>query len=695
MVRFLNFAALCFILCAPAQQRPTLDQLLEARFPTELTAASASGKIAWIENHRGVRNIFVAEPPDYAPRAVSAYSADDGQEISSLVWTRNAGAIVFVRGGAANRSGEIPNPMSDPRGAEQAIWVVPAAGGTPRKLAEGSAPAASPKGGLAYLSRGQIWSAVPDGDAKPEQLTKLRGQCGSLRWSPDGALLAFVSNRGDHGFIGVYDFALKTVRFLDPSVDRDGNPVWSPDGRQVAFLRIPASRELNLFGPKRVGEPWSIRVADVNTGRGRQVWVAEPGRGSVFRNVVASGQIFWGAGDRLVFPWERDGWTHLYSVALSGGRATLLTPGEFEVEDVALAPDRRSVLFSSNQDDIDRRHLWRVPVEGGRIEALTRGAAIEWAPVMAGGDGRTLAFLRSEATRPARVVIQQAGAAARDLTAVDFPAAALVAPQAVLFSAADGMRIPAQLFLPAAIAAGERRPAIIFFHGGSRRQMLLGFHYGSYYHNAYAFNQYLASRGYIVLAVNYRSGIGYGMEFREALNYGATGASEFHDVMGAGLYLRSRPDVDPKRIGLWGGSYGGYLTALGLARASDLFACGVDIHGVHDWNVAIRNFAPSYDPQAAQAAARLAFESSPMASVKTWRSPVLLIHGDDDRNVPFSESVTLAEALRKQNVPFEQLIFPDEVHGFLRHDRWLAVFRAAADFFNRHLKPEQRATDGR
>ena len=218
--------------------------------------------------------------------------------------------------------------------------------------------------------------------------------------------------------------------------------------------------------------------------------------------------------------------------------------------------------------------------------------------------------------------------------------------------------------------------------------MLLGWHCGYYYNNAYAMNQYLASLGYVVLSVNYRSGIGYGLDFREALNYGATGASEFNDVLGAGLYLRGRPDVDPARVGLWGGSYGGYLTALGLARASDLFAAGVDMHGVHDWNVVLKNFASSYDPTKEQELARLAFESSPMASVKTWRSPVLLIHGDDDRNVPFSETVALAEALRKQGVEFRQLIFPDEIHDFLLHSSWLKAYHAAADFFAEKLHPK-------
>jgi dipeptidyl aminopeptidase/acylaminoacyl peptidase len=216
--------------------------------------------------------------------------------------------------------------------------------------------------------------------------------------------------------------------------------------------------------------------------------------------------------------------------------------------------------------------------------------------------------------------------------------------------------------------------------------MLLGFHYGSYYHNTYAMNQYLAAQGYVALSVNYRSGIGYGMEFREALNYGASGASEFRDVMGAGLYLRGRNDVNAKRIGIWGGSYGGYLTAMGLSRASDLFAAGVDIHGVHDWNSGIKNFVPSYNPLDYPKESKLAFDSSPLASVDGWRSPVLVIHGDDDRNVNFNETVVLVRALRERKVEIEQLVFPDEVHGFLLHRNWLSAFTAAADFFDRKLK---------
>jgi dipeptidyl aminopeptidase/acylaminoacyl peptidase len=294
-----------------------------------------------------------------------------------------------------------------------------------------------------------------------------------------------------------------------------------------------------------------------------------------------------------------------------------------------------------------------VGVASGPPRAITSGETLEWSPVAAGGG---VAFLHADAKRPARAAIQLGGAVrdlASDTIPADFPADSLVVPQQVIYTATDGMQIHAQLFLPPGGSPGQKHKALVFMHGGSRRQMLLGWHYMDYYNNAYGMNQYLASQGYVVLSINYRSGIGYGLNFREAINYGARGASEFNDVEGAGLYLKSRPDVDPAHVGLWGGSYGGYLTALGLARASNLFAAGVDFHGVHDWSARGGNPNNPVPAAAPTDASRLAFESSPMAAVRTWKSPVLLIHGDDDRNVNFSETVTMAAALRQQGVYFE------------------------------------------
>lgn len=674
----------------PGRAAFTLEQVLSAPFPTELVAAPAGGAVAWVFDDKGTRNVWIAEPPGYAARALTPYLGDDGQEITELAFAPDGRSLVYVRGGEPNRAGEIPNPRSDPAGSTQAVYTVAASGGEPRRLGDGSDPAVSPRGDrVAFVEKDKVWWAPPDGSEKASQAFQARGECGNLRWSPDGSLLAFVSRRGDHRFVGIFDSKAKTVRYLDPSVDRDGEPVWSPDGGRIAFLRIPstgATRE--ILRPHREGLPWSILAAEAATGKTREIFHADAGRGSVFREIVSRDQLFWVDGDRIVFPWEKDGWTHLYSVSAAGGAATLLTPGTFEVEDVRISPDRKTVLYSSNQDDIERRHLWSVAAAGGKPAALTSGDGLEWSPA-ATGDGKAIAFVRAGARKHPSPAIRIGGGPDRDLAPgtvpADFPESSLVVPETVIFSAADGLPIHAQLFRPADGKPAQRRPAVIFFHGGSQRQMLPGWHYMYYYRNAYAMNQYLANRGFVVLSVNYRSGIGYGMEFREAVDYGAKGASEFRDVTGAGLYLRGRPDVDGARIGLWGGSYGGYLTALGLARASDLFAAGVDLHGVHDWSDWFR-VVEGEDDRGNAAAARLAFESSPMADVKSWRSPVLLIHGDDDRNVPFQQSVDLAEALRARGVTVEQLVFPDEIHDFLVQAHWIEAYRRATDFLERHLK---------
>lgn len=675
----------------------TLQQVMSAPFPSELQAAPAGERFLWIANQEGKRNIWVAEKSGsaYTVHRVTSDDADDGIDIGDIVWTPDGEKIVYSRGGDYEFSEKPPaNPALLPQGVEEDVYIVGVHGGGTRELGPGREPEVSPDGAtVAYLDNDQILTVdLRDPNAKPVQLLHERGRLDSLLWSPDGKYLAFTTNRGDHAFVAVYSFQEKALRYLDPSTEIDRDPVWSPDSRSIAFVRIPPDTSGVAFKPRREAVPWSLRVADVATGQGHEIWRAHAGAGSVFHETEADRQLYWTAGDHIVFPWEGTGWVHLYSVPASGGAATELTPsGDYEVDYVAFSKDRKTLVYSSNQvvddpKDIDRRHLWEVDADGGTARELTHGDGLEVIPVI-GPDG-TIAVLRADARMPLRPAVVENDGAMKDMAPqmipADFPADKLVVPQQVILSASDGMRIHGQLFLPASAEDGKRHPAIVFFHGGSRRQMLLGWHYMDYYSFAYAENQYLASLGYIVLSVNYRSGIGYGLDFREALNYGAAGASEFNDVMGAGLYLRSRADVNGAKIGVWGGSYGGYLTALALARASDLFAAGVDFHGVHDWNLELTNWGP-YNPNADPNAARIAWESSPMASVKTWRSPVLLMQGDDDRNVQFANTVRLAAALRAQGTPFEEHVFPDEIHGFLLHRSWMTAYALEADFFNRHL----------
>jgi len=219
--------------------------------------------------------------------------------------------------------------------------------------------------------------------------------------------------------------------------------------------------------------------------------------------------------------------------------------------------------------------------------------------------------------------------------------------------------------------------------------MLLGPSYMDYYAHSYAMNQYYAAHGYVVLSVNYRLGIGYGRAFQHPAKGGIAGNSEYQDVQAGARFLAAVPQVDPARIGIWGGSYGGLLTAHALAHDSATFKAGVDFHGVHDWSLYPGLIArpERYEQGDYDRAMKSAFESSPESALKGWRSPVLLIAGDDDRNVRFDQTVDLARRLRAQGTPFESLILPNEIHGFLRYDSWLRADEASIDFLNRTLKP--------
>ncbi len=680
----------------------TIEDVMSAPMPTDLIGHPTADKFAWVFNDKGSRNVWLYE--DGASRAITTYEGDNGQGISGLSFSKVASTLMFHRGGAPNSRGELPNPTTEPLGVTRDIMEYDMMKDTLVKVTEGhSAKYAPHEHAMIYIKKGAVWHYnLESGEEK--QLFKTRGGVGQLSWHPMGEAIAFRSSRGDHSFIGIYKFENGEIEFVSPSVDLDQHPVWSPDGTQLAFMKMANAKNVLPFMPIREASPWSIHVhnyggnyksnSEGNSNQTKstiEIWKAKEGEGSAYRSINAERQLMWSKSGRLIFAWELNEYTNLYSIASDGQGSPLpLTPGPYEVQFVTLGHDDM-IYASSNKGDVDRQHIYKVDPATGEKAPMTEGVGIEWRSAT-NGAGK-VACLSSSYDKPAQPWIiypQQELMAATELPET-WPTDHLVQPEQVVFTASDGIQIHGQLFKPKSLAAnsgssaGQRHPAVIFFHGGSRRQMLLGFHHSGYYHNAYALNQYLADQGYVVLSVNYRSGIGYGMKFREALDYGATGASEYNDVIGAGLYLQSRDDVLRDKIGLWGGSYGGYLTALGLARASDVFAAGVDIHGVHDWNVVIKNFVPDYNAEKRAAYSALAYESSPMADIAGWRSPVLVIHGDDDRNVPFSESVDLVESLRPLGVHIEQLIFPDEVHGFLLHKNWLSAYKATADFFNRMI----------
>lgn len=676
----------------------TLEQVMSFAFPDGLTAASHVDRIAWSFDIEGVRNVWIADAPDFSARQVTHYSEDDGQSIASIRLTPDGKTVVYARGSETNSVGEVADPTSDVQKPEQQVWAVDVSSGQPRLLGTMNCGEEdcediqlSPDGQFAvWPARDALWIAPVSGAVPAHQLCYVRGDNSDPQWSPDGREIAFSSDRGDHSLIAIYDFGKNSIRYLQPSVDRDDLPRWSPDGTKIAYVKTNGpERGLPLI-PQRP-QPWSIWVGEPSIGAARQIWRSGDTMDDSITRLTESDSFHFAADNRITFSSEKDGRNHLYSISADGGDATILTPGsDFDVKDVTLSFDGKTLIYDSNQNDVDRRHIWRVSVSGGSPQELTKGETIEWAPTVT-QDGRYFLCLGSSGTSPAmpyRITSGGREMIAREELPADFPSSQLVTPKQVIFKSGDGLEIHGQLFVPRGRTGPG--PALVYMHGGPIRQMMLGFHPMDYYHYGYAENQYLVSQGFVVLSVNYRTGIMYGRAFREPANAGWRGASEYQDIVAGAKYLQGLPIVDPNKIGLWGGSYGGFLTAMGLARNSDIFKAGVDMHGVHDWSAFLSRWS-RYEGGSTQgapdlgAAIKLAFSSSPDASIDTWKSPVLLIQGDDDRNVPFDQMVDLVQRLRADHVPFEQIVFPDEIHGFLMWKTWMKAYTATANFFERVL----------
>jgi len=665
----------------------TIEQIASAPFPSQLRAAPSGESVAWVYNEQGARNVWVAElrGTSYAARRLTVYRDDDGNDINDLVWGADAKTLFYTRGGDNGGTSAV-NPLSAPSGAVAGdVWAVSLVGAPPQRLGAGYAPSPSPKGdSLIILRDGQPFLTKPGSATAPQSLFHDEGRVDDVTWSPDGLRIAFVSSRTRHSIIGVFDLAKKQIVWISPGIDHDGEPTWSPDGSRLAFVRFAEDINPPWAIAHPDAYPWEIWIADPATGEGTRRWAAGAGPGSRFRELFNSRRsLFWAADDEIIFPWEVTGWLRLYRISVDrAGDPLLLTPGRAEVFGAELSADRRSLVYSSNLGDIDRRHIWELRLgDGGFARQLSVSRGVEDFPVLS-TSGRVLA-LRAEARVPLRPTLLEGNSmidlAPEALTA-DFPTAALVEPQVVTFPASDGLTIHGQLFVPQHQRA--RGPALLFFHGGpTNRQAFAAWDPFETHSHLYEVNQYLANHGYIVLSVNYRGGAGYGLEFREAQGFGAGGASELNDIIGAAHYLLARPDVDPKRIGVWGGSYGGRMTALALASAPQYFAAGADYAGVHDW-LAMPEFVPAND-----AAAKVAQESSAITHVQDWRAPVLLMHADADQNVPFEQTVELAAALRGRGIAVDYLMIPNEVHFLLRQKSWNEISVATRKFMDRHLTP--------
>jgi dipeptidyl aminopeptidase/acylaminoacyl peptidase len=401
--------------------------------------------------------------------------------------------------------------------------------------------------------------------------------------------LAFESwRKAGQKYIAILDIASRETRYIDPGIFRDDAPVWSPDGGELAFVREPGNWTMNYrFSPQREGAPWSIVAANVKTGAVRTVWKADSGPGSV--RTVLDPLPIWTPGGQILFTWEKTGWNLLYSVSARGGKAKLLTPGEGEVDGVALSGDGRTLAYAANIGDLSRGHVWSIALPDGKPVQLTAGKGVESRPQFSAGgylsyvarnrdNGVPLLLVRSPKGEARPMAFLSAEISKRN----DAVWGQFLPAETVSVKAADGMKSYHVVIEPRTPPPTKGYPAIVYAHGGPTIQTRPGGGQG------YTFGEYAANHGYLFVDINYRGSSGFGLDYRLPEGGGATGGSEVKDLEALLDYLKGRGDVDPKRVGIMGHSYGGHLVGLAMSRLPDDFAAGVSLAGVGDWNVEMK-----------------------------------------------------------------------------------------------------------
>jgi dipeptidyl aminopeptidase/acylaminoacyl peptidase len=664
----------------------SLAQVMSAPFADHLTASPDGTVLVWKMYERGQYNLYTNAGGTV--HRVTPYTSDDGLDIDDVSVLSTDDAVIYSRGGVSdNGGGDNINPRSVIPPPVRTVYIAPLGGSAaPVAVGEGLKGTVSPKNDVvAWIYNGNLMTAPLHKDGATYAVGKgtqlpIRGQVQDLAWSPDGSRIAFTDTRTDHAFIVIYTPAQNRYIYAAPDFSSDGAPVWSPDGKRVAFIRTPGNRTDESVYLKPPRQPWSIWVADADTGNATKIWEGHRGMGAtIWPCETCAQQLLWlDNGADVAFLWEGDGWQHIYAVPSNGGAAKRLTAGDFEVEEFDPSHDGTSLYYATNEGAIDWRHIWQVGLDA-RPHQVTGGPPFnQWSPRSIAGN--RLAYIRASYNVPPTVMIGDQALTA-NLTPADFPANDLVQPKLVTFKAPDGLTIHGQLFVPKTFGP---HPGIIFDHGGPVRQMLAGFHYMDAYTFLYEENQYLTALGFEVLSVNYRTGVMYGEKFRNPPKCCWWGSSEYQDVVAGAHFLQKQPDVDSRRIGIYGLSYGGLLTALGLARNSDIFKAGADIAGVHNW---VFDIDAGYGkPVGTPEQRKVAYDASPVASLDKWTSPVLVSQGDDDRNVPFAEGVDIVTRLRDKGVHVETLLFPNETH---ENQVWADLVRrydAVADFLVRMLR---------
>jgi dipeptidyl aminopeptidase/acylaminoacyl peptidase len=545
------------------------------------------------------------------------------------------------------------------------------------------------------LTNGQIWQAT---DIEGATLV-------SYKWSPDGKWFLYVVRKGSlrqlplPNYSGRFvtarpftrtvagDEAAESAMFLasaDGGKPREvnlgdwggrayqANLEWSPDSKKILLARIHQDKKRR-----------QVQVIDVDTAKAATVFEERDER------FIDYGAALWSPDSQsLLFTSDKDGWSHLYRVAAAGGDPVRITKGSWEVRTESFSEDPQWIgdwiYFASTEGDTAQRHFYRIRADGSEKERLSNIEGLNIG--LRSEDGRFTAWRRADVKNPF------------DLWVGDHRVTQSPRPEFYKYpwperryvtfpSRGDKKVVAAQLLLPPGYRPEDRsqkpRPAVVYIHGAGVATSVLK-QWGSYNELRYVYNAFLAARGCAVLDLDYRGSTGYGRDWRTGV-YLHMGGPDLEDVLGGVDYLKSLGNIDMSRIGIWGVSYGGFMTNMALFLAPGTFRAGASWAAVNDWHnynetyTTQRLNTPASNPEAYR-------RSSPITFSHNLRDKLLIVHGMVDDNVLFQDAVQLTEKLIQEGKDFGQIFYPQESHAFVRDETWIDALRRTTEWFERYLQ---------
>lgn len=668
----------------PPRGSLTIERISEIKYPTSPVWSPDGTRVAFLWDAAGKQDLFVATPGQ-PPVQITDFPVDPDlltSDLATPVWTTPQ-QLLFGKDGQLWRAGVDGQPPARVSGLPDA----------------GNFTLSPDRKQIAFVRQGQLWLASLAALTQ-RRLTTLAPPLSAAPpvFSADGRWLAFTaSNAGldteDLPWNGglVRSMAAATAdRRLGIISAQGGDVAWVPtvgavSGVQWTHGGAIVYQELSPDGKTRAIKTAAIDAAPRTLWRDRdERWWSPTTRDS--RLAVSPD------GTRLAFVSDRTGWIHLYVMptdAADESQARALTSGTFGVGLPSWSPDGARIAYhhsvAGNQME---RFVSVVTLDSGRHERVVSDNGVNIDAAFS-PDGARLAFQRTDVHNSLDIYVTEARAGGRLVRVSDsmpdgLDPSSFPLPQPVHFpSRLDRKPVPGTLMVAKNLDRTRKHPAIVWIHGSGSDQNYLGWHPGSY-RMYYSASLYLAQQGYVVLTPDYRGSSGYSRDWATGVHMGL-GISDAADVASSADYLKTLDYVDPDRIGVWGLSYGGYLTLQSMTRDPLLWRCGINVAGVVDWATYGAGYTtprlgtPVENPEVYR-------ESAPIYHMEKLVRPLLVLHGTNDRNVAFRDSLRLWDVLLKLGKPFEMGVYPGEIHFFRRAHILRDAWRRAEDFFDRHLK---------